>query len=72
MSAHKPHETTDGRETVRERASTEIGREADQSTIERINPIARAGWWCISKVTAPVTATKYSVGQCVEIEVTID
>jgi hypothetical protein len=49
-----------------------VGRVDDRDDHEhganRMNPIARVGWWCISKLTAPVTATKYSPGQRVEID----
>lgn len=33
-----------------------------------MNPLARVGWFCISKITAPLTATEYSPGQRVKID----
>lgn len=34
---------------------------------KRMNILARVGWWCISKFTAPVTVTEYNIGQVVEV-----
>jgi hypothetical protein len=66
MSDHERREASDM--SGFGRVSEVDDREGEQDATSRINPIARVGWWCLSKLTAPVTATKYSPGQRVEIE----